>query len=64
MTTADFWMIWPGNPMLSALILFFIAVIFLYDARAPMHAMLHYLGHAIGGPARPLWDCERIAGTQ
>ncbi len=52
MASSDFWMIWPGNPMLSALILFFIAVIFLYGARVPMHAMLRSLGHAIGGPAR------------
>jgi len=35
------WMIVPENPALSALVLFLIATIFLYAARAPMHALIN-----------------------
>ncbi len=34
------WMIFPGNPALSALALFLIAIPFLYAARRPMHGLI------------------------
>ena len=39
------WMIVPGNAALSALILFVIAMPFLYAARRPVHELLRALGH-------------------
>src|SRR5881396_2740865 len=48
----QFWMIWPGNAVASALILFAIAMPFLYAARKLMHNLLHSVGHMIGGPLR------------
>ncbi|HVS25817.1 MAG TPA: hypothetical protein VHE58_00660 [Burkholderiales bacterium] len=52
MTGSQFWMIWPDNAMLSALILFLIAMIFLYAARTPMHGLIRSIGHALSGPLR------------
>ena len=52
MTGSQFWMIWPGNAMLSALILFAIAMPFLYAARKLMHDFFRSVGNAIGGPLR------------
>jgi hypothetical protein len=52
MTGSQIWMIWPDNAMLSALILFLIAVAFLYAARKPMHALIRSVGNGIGGPLR------------
>ncbi len=46
----QFWMIWPGNAVASALILFAIAMPFLYAARKLVHNLLHSVGHMIGGP--------------
>ena len=34
------WMIWPDNAALSILVLALIAMVALYAARAPMHALL------------------------
>src|SRR5437870_12634451 len=48
----QFWMIWPGNAVASALILFAIAMPFLYAARKLVHNLLHSVGHMIGGPLR------------
>src|SRR6266571_2994321 len=48
----QFWMIWPGNAVASALILFAIAMPFLYAARRLVHNLLHSVGHMIGGPLR------------
>src|SRR5216684_2615963 len=45
-------MIWPGNAMASALILFAIAMPFLYAARKVVHDLLRSIGHMIGGPLR------------
>jgi len=45
-------MIWPGNAMASALILFAIAMPFLYAARKLVHDLFRSIGHAIGGPLR------------
>jgi hypothetical protein len=51
-TSSQFWMIWPGNAMASALILFAIAMPFLYAARKVVHDLLRSIGHMIGGPLR------------
>jgi hypothetical protein len=45
-------MIVPGNPGLSALILFIIAMPFLYAARRPVHELVRAVGHLAGGPLR------------
>ena len=45
-------MIVPGNAILSALILFAIAMPFLYAARRLMHDFFRSVGNAIGGPLR------------
>jgi hypothetical protein len=50
--TIDNWMIWPDNTALSVLVLLLIAMVVLYAARVPMHAMIRSLGHALGGPLR------------
>ena len=52
MTETAFWMIVPGNPGLSALILFVIAMPFLYAARRPVHELVRAVGHLAGGPLR------------
>ena len=52
MTSSQFWMIWPGNPMASALILSAIAMPFLYAARKVVHDLFRSIGHMIGGPLR------------
>ena len=52
MTSSQFWMIWPGNAMASALILFAIAMPFLYAARKVVHDLFRSIGHMIGGPLR------------
>ncbi|TMH88609.1 MAG: hypothetical protein E6H45_00130 [Betaproteobacteria bacterium] len=48
----QFWMIWPGNAVASALILFAIAMPFLYAARRLVHDLLHSIGRMVGGPLR------------
>ncbi len=48
----QFWMIWPGNAVASALILFAIAMPFLYAARKLVHDLLHSLGRMAAGPLR------------
>src|SRR3989449_6874838 len=48
----QFWMIWPGNAVASAVILFAIAMPFLYAARKLVHNLLPWSGHMIGGPLR------------
>ncbi len=52
MVDSSFWMIVPGNAALSALILFLIAMPFLYAARAPVHNLVRAVGHLAGGPLR------------
>jgi hypothetical protein len=52
MADSPFWMIWPGNAALSALLWFVIAMPFLYAARAPVHGLLRSLGALAGGPLR------------
>ena len=48
----QFWMIWPDNVMASALILFAIAMPFLYAARKLVHELFNSLGRMVGGPLR------------
>src|SRR6266699_5602646 len=48
----QFWMIWPGNAVASALILFAIVMPFLYAARKLVHDLLHSVGRMVGGPLR------------
>jgi hypothetical protein len=45
-------MVWPDNVALSVLILALVAMVFLYAARMPMHALLRSLGQAVAGPLR------------
>ncbi len=52
MTDMRNWMIWPDNTMLSVLILLLIAMLCLYAARTPMHALIRSVGHALGGSLR------------
>jgi hypothetical protein len=52
MADSPFWVIWPGNAALSALLWFVIAMPFLYAARAPVHGLLLALGQLAGGPLR------------
>jgi hypothetical protein len=51
---SQIWMIVPGNAALSALILFVIAMPFLYAARRPVHEFVRALGHLAHGPLRLL----------
>ncbi len=46
------WMLFPDNPALSALVLFLIALPFLYAARAPVHGLLRALVRAASQPLR------------
>ena len=52
MADSPFWVIWPGNAALSALVWFAIAMPFLYAARKPVHELLRAVGHLAGGPLR------------
>ena len=52
MADSALWMIVPGNAALSAIVLFLIAMPFLYAARKPVHELVHALGHLVGGPLR------------
>lgn len=45
--SSQFWMIWPGNAMLSALILFAIAMPFLYAARKLVHDFFRSVGQMV-----------------
>ncbi len=45
-------LIWPGNPVLSVLVLFVMAIPILYGARQAMHSLLHALFRAISNPLR------------
>jgi hypothetical protein len=46
------WMVVPNNFAVSALILALLAMVFLYAARMPMHALIRSMGHTLGGPLR------------
>ena len=46
------WMLFPSNPALSAIVLFLIALPFLYAARNPVHEAVGGLVRAVGGSMR------------
>ncbi|MFQ5994032.1 MAG: hypothetical protein ACE5K1_02965 [Acidiferrobacterales bacterium] len=50
--TGEWWMVWPGNPALSVLILYFGALFFLYPARWPLHGVIRAVSRAISHPMR------------
>jgi len=50
--SGSFWMIWPNNAVLSAVILFVIAMPFLYAARKLVHELFRSIGNMVGGPLR------------
>jgi hypothetical protein len=52
MADSPFWVIWPGNAALSALLWFVIAMPFLYAARKPVHELLRAVGLLASGPLR------------
>jgi hypothetical protein len=52
MADSPFWVIWPGNAALSALVWFLVAMPFLYAARKPVHELLRAVGLLAGGPLR------------
>jgi hypothetical protein len=52
MTDTQFWMLFPDNAALSALVLALIAMVFLYAGRKPMHELIRAVGALIGGPLR------------
>ena len=52
MADSPFWVIWPGNAALSALLWFLIAMPFLYAARRPMQGLFRSLTRAISNPLR------------
>lgn len=50
----DIWMIWPGNPGLSAATWLLGAIAFLYAARTSVHELIRSTGQAIAGPLRAI----------
>ncbi|MGQ0546145.1 MAG: hypothetical protein ACT4P3_12550 [Betaproteobacteria bacterium] len=46
------WMVWPENPAVSVLVLAVLAMLFLYAARKPMHALINSIGRSAVGPLR------------
>ncbi len=50
--SGSFWMIWPNNAVLSAVVLFVIAMPFLYAARKLVHELFRSIGQMLGGPLR------------
>jgi hypothetical protein len=50
--THSFWMIWPDNVALSALVLALLAMGFFYAARRSVHELIRALGYALGAPLR------------
>src|ERR671915_411861 len=52
MTDTHFWMLWPDNAALSALVLAIIAMVFFYAGRKPMHELIRAVGALLGGPLR------------
>jgi hypothetical protein len=52
MTNVNSWLVWPDNTVLSMLVVLFVAMVVLYAARAPMHGLIRFAGHAFGAPLR------------
>lgn len=49
---AQWWMVVPGNTVLSIVVLFIFSWILLYPARKPMHGVLRSLTRGLAGPLR------------
>jgi prefoldin subunit 5 len=52
MVSGSAWMIWPENPALSAIVLFLIALPFLYAARRPLQGLVRAVMRALANPLR------------
>jgi len=52
MNNSELWMLIPGNAALSALLLFVIAMPFLYAARKPVHEFVRAVGHLANAPLK------------
>jgi hypothetical protein len=52
MSNGSLWMIWPDNPALSAVVLFVVAVPFLYAARKPLEGLIRAVTRALSNPLR------------
>lgn len=52
MTNGIPWMIWPENPVLSAIVLFLLALPFLYAARRPLQGLVRAVSRSIANPLR------------
>ncbi len=52
MLSGSEWMIWPGNPALSAVVLFLVALPFLYAARRPIQGLVHAIARSLANPLR------------
>jgi hypothetical protein len=65
MFSGTMWMIWPGNPALSAVVLFLIALPFLYAARRPMQGLFRSLARhqQSAAPWCPLAVVQRRAAA-
>jgi hypothetical protein len=50
--TDNWWIVWPGNPVLSVLVLYVSALLLLYPARRPLHGVIRAISRAISGPLR------------
>ncbi len=50
--TGDWWMVWPGNGVLSVLVLYIAALLILYPARRPLHGVIRSVSRTISGPLR------------
>ncbi|MFQ5936114.1 MAG: hypothetical protein ACE5LB_06895 [Acidiferrobacterales bacterium] len=50
--TGNWWMLWPGNPALSVLALYGLALLILYPARGPLHGVIRSITRGISGPLR------------
>jgi hypothetical protein len=50
--TDNWWIVWPGNPVLSVLVLYVLALLLLYPARRPLHGVIRSITRAISGPLR------------
>src|SRR5258707_3756396 len=63
MSESPLWMIVPGNAALSAVVLFLIAMPFLYAARKPVHELVRSVGHLASGPLR-LASCWLLSAAR
>ena len=50
--STNWWMIWPGNLVLSVLALYALSLLVLYPARGPLHGVIRAISRAISGPLR------------